>query len=64
MTYRDIARRLVALEQLATEDTAPADLLAPRVVDYRTVLDPTAPQTGPIVIWWVDYAGPLGDEGD
>ncbi len=56
MTYRDMQRRLAALEQHAAADTSPVDPLAVRVVDYRKAIDPNALQAGPIRICWVDYA--------
>lgn len=54
--HRVLEHRLKALEEQSQEDSSSADLLAPRVVDYRTLLDPDRPQTGPVVIRWLDYA--------
>ncbi len=54
--HRSLEHRLQALEQQAREESPSADLLGPSVVDYRTLLDPDRPQTGPIVIRWLDYA--------
>ncbi len=53
-----LRRRLAALEEQTQQDTPPPDLLGPRVVDYRAALDPAMPQTGPIIIRWVDAATP------
>ncbi len=62
MTYRDMQRLLAGLEQQAQDDDTPADPFAPRYIDYRKLIGPSAPQTGPIRIQWVDYAGPRTDE--